>query len=966
MKQNYIFSTSVWATLIFCMLTTTLLAQKPDSKISRDLHDISTMTSRAKAADPQFQYFEIPDIFQVRGEYVAIEAIAEKDGKSLMIQLERLGLIQGSSYGRVVNGMFPMKKIDNMESMSNLMYVRPAYKPVNNVGLVTSQGDLSQYSDIARDNIGVNGAGQKVGVLSDSYDALGGASAGISSGDLPGTGNPLGFNTPVEVLLDLDPGEGSDEGRGMMEIVHDVAPGAELAFHTAFGGQAVFANGIKALADVGSNVIVDDIIYFAEPMFQDGIIAQATDEVTAQGATYLSSAGNGERQSYESAFNPAFQQLITPISIVDFQPVFSATYELHDFDSGPGVDVFQEVLLSPGTGFTFTFQWDQPFASVCEGCPGSASDLDIFIALDESFDFIIAEFSGVNINQGLDAVELAGVGLSPNATGPLPIYVAIGQFIDTPNPGPTPGLIKFVSFGEASNPIEYLNFKSTLFGHANSRSSIATGGVRYTNTPSFGSAVPILETGFVSGGSAAGGTPIFFDTSGNRINELRPKPEICAPQGANTTFFGSDFEGDGFPNFFGTSASAPHAAGAAALLLDATGEHFTPGEVKTVFNETAEDMDDPFTAEFDAGFDFGTGNGFLQVDAALAKVQTRPSVFRFNSFTNDQNGANAHSIIRDTLIIFLPSASDDGSLPEFNIEAKASPGQSKLESVRFKLRGPRNLNRVENEPPYTLFGDRKGDLNFAFLEPGIYTLTATPYARNKGRGRPGISKSVTISVSTANLVEGFTLVNAETDEDIGELGDVIDLSALPTQAINIRANVGVAHVRNVKFRLSGQQHFVNVERKEPYALFGDFRGNYFSWRYPGPHPGKYELEVTVAYQLGHRFVRETIIKEFEVIDGTTAPTTVAYQSPSPRSLNLSDHLSIYPNPSEGEVQVEWMSQENLPAELTVYTALGQAIHKVKSDQDFTTQLNLERYGKGVYFAKIVSGEKIVTKRFMIK
>src|SRR3712207_8995845 len=36
-----------------------------------------------------------------------------------------------------------------------------------------------------------------------------------------------------------------------------------------------FAKGILDLQKAGCNIITDDIAYFAEPMFQDGIIAQA-------------------------------------------------------------------------------------------------------------------------------------------------------------------------------------------------------------------------------------------------------------------------------------------------------------------------------------------------------------------------------------------------------------------------------------------------------------------------------------------------------------------------------------------------------------------------------------------------------------------------------------------------------------------------------------------------------------------
>ena len=67
----------------------------------------------------------------------------------------------------------------------------------------------------------------------------------------------------------------------MLQIVHDVAPGASLAFASAFNGLASFAANIQSLAAAGAKVIVDDVIYFAEPLFQDGIIAQAVNNVVS-------------------------------------------------------------------------------------------------------------------------------------------------------------------------------------------------------------------------------------------------------------------------------------------------------------------------------------------------------------------------------------------------------------------------------------------------------------------------------------------------------------------------------------------------------------------------------------------------------------------------------------------------------------------------------------------------------------
>jgi hypothetical protein len=203
---------------------------------------------------------------------VVIDAVASEDPASLLADLEQLGLEVGSSFGSMVSGCLPTDSIDDVSSLSTLQFASAAFRPWTDVGDVTSQGDVAMNFDDARGLFGVDGSGITIGVLSDSFDTGTGSYAqDIASGDLP---------SGIQVLEDF-PG-GTDEGRGMMQLIHDVAPGADLAFHSAFNGQAGFANGILDLANVaGADVIVDDVLYFVEPMFQDGIIAQAVDTVVS-------------------------------------------------------------------------------------------------------------------------------------------------------------------------------------------------------------------------------------------------------------------------------------------------------------------------------------------------------------------------------------------------------------------------------------------------------------------------------------------------------------------------------------------------------------------------------------------------------------------------------------------------------------------------------------------------------------
>ncbi|UCC65461.1 MAG: S8 family serine peptidase, partial [Anaerolineae bacterium] len=536
----------------------------------------------------------------IGNKWVVIDAVASGDTSALLADLEALGLQKAAAYGRMVSGLLPIEAIGDLDALDSLNSVRPAYATTG-VGLVDSQGDAAMNADDARATWGVDGTGATVGTLSDSYDCapapITDAATDVANGDLP---------AGIVVLDDTYcPGPAyrpaSDEGRAMMQIIADVAPGANQAFHTAFNGQPDFAQGILDLAAAGAGIIVDDVGYSDEPFFQDGLVAQAVDTVVGMGVAYFSSAGNADRRSYEGPFRSSGGPIVDPDG------------DAHDFDPGPGVDEFQSVTIPEGATLKLSFQWDQPFFAV-SGSPGSANDLDIYL-VDDPPTTVLASSAGRNV--GGDPLEIF------NYTNPGPataFNIVIEKYVTAG--GPDPDLIKYVDFGGVIIVNEYATDSSTVVGHANADGAVAVGAAPYILTPEFGTDPAVLEPF-----SSAGGTPILFATDGTRLAspEYRSKPSIVAPDIANTTFFapGIDPESDGFPNFPGTSAAAPHAAAVAALLLDASAS-LTPAEVYALLEDTAHDMDSPSVPGFPDGFDDDSGYGLVDADAALALLDEGP------------------------------------------------------------------------------------------------------------------------------------------------------------------------------------------------------------------------------------------------------------------------------------------------------------------------------------------------------
>lgn len=455
-------------------------------------------------------------------------------------------------------------------------------------GAIVSEGDTQLKAEAAREaNPGIDGSGVKVGILSDSFDQAtesgqGGpigthAAEDVESGDLPGA-NGCANTSPVEVLSPMSNGsEASDEGRAMTQIVHDLAPGSELAFASAFNGEQAFADNIKALADAGAKVIADDVFYLEEPFFQDGPVAVAVNKaVEEDGVAYFSAAGNNsliDKEGHDIASweTPKFRDAgACPPAV----RAVSALNPFHclDFNPGLAVDKTFGIEVKPGATLSVDLQWDEPWFGV-------NTDLDAFL-LNASGNRI-AESHEDNAEGSKMPVEI--LEWENTSSSPRTVQLVVNRFA-----GGNPRLkFALLENGGGVSATEYPRSSGedvvgpTIFGHSGAADAISIGAVfrqefkGKTVLEPYSSAGPVIhDYGPVEGSTPA--API--------AEETIPKPDLVASDCVRTTFF-AEIE-NGFWRFCGTSAAAPHAAAVAALMLDRA-PAAEPGEVRNALTASA-------------------------------------------------------------------------------------------------------------------------------------------------------------------------------------------------------------------------------------------------------------------------------------------------------------------------------------------------------------------------------------------
>ncbi len=380
--------------------------------------------------------------------------------------------------------------------------VRPIALAIESEGVAESGADLWQLD-------GYDGTGTKVAIIDLSFADYVAAQA---AEELP---------ADVEIVNNCASFTGSDpHGTAVAEIVHDMAPQADLAlicvesiFDVESAADWVIANGV--------DVVVHSVAWLNSSRGDGTQTAPSPDNAVFRanqaGILWVNAAGNFAEDHYGAAF----------------VPTTSAGTIVHDWGGG---DPDMNILVPAGQAIEVYMKYD--------GWPITQEDYDL-VLYDINSAILTFSFGDQTTAPGAEPVEYL---FYVNNTGSdQTVFLEVQRFSGTQN-------LTMDFFVLGHNGIEANTVARSVVEPASSPYATAVGAVCWSTDT--------LET---------------FSSQGPTIDG-RVKPDISAADGVSTFGFGETVAGNCFSSFPGTSSAAPHVGGAAALVLDAR-PHFTPDEV---------------------------------------------------------------------------------------------------------------------------------------------------------------------------------------------------------------------------------------------------------------------------------------------------------------------------------------------------------------------------------------------------
>lgn len=472
---------------------------------------------------------------------------------------------------------------------------------ISHLGLLINENTLESLSPAeknplynfsgVRDFYGMNGTGVKIGIISDGVDNLAEVQA---SGELP---------PDVYVLSNRIRGQ---EGTAMLEIIHNIAPGAELYFHACGTTKLEFNNALDALIDQRCTIICDDIGWLSEPFFEDGIVASHVRKVIKDNdILYVSAAGNSGKNHYQGVFHDNGSSW-------------------HDFSEGKKEEKNLRLHIQPSGKIRVFLEWDDKWED-------SGNNYDLFLVDGDTSEILTSS----EMNQDGNDLPLEYITYTNKKEKALNASLQIRK-----TGGEERELELFIyRWQGVTVSSENIVPEDSIFGHP---------------------ALPeVLTVGAVNPGESGTYKPENFSSRGPvtlvyPFREIRPKPDLSGISGINVTGSG------GIPRkLHGTSASAPYAAGIACLIGSAFPEKSSM-DIKRLLCSSAIDLEKP-------GYDTVFGYGLADAVRAYELAAREPRTFTVNKngnedFTSVTDAVNS-SNPGDTVLVFPGTYKENVDIP---------------------------------------------------------------------------------------------------------------------------------------------------------------------------------------------------------------------------------------------------------------------------------------------------------------
>ena len=621
-------------------------------------------TSRLQATDPD-----------AKNERVMVD-IRTDVTPTVLKRIRDLGgtVISSVPKYQAIRAQLPLRAVERLAALDAIRTIRPADEAVTRKDN-TSAGDVAHRANSARRTHSIDGTGIGIGVISNGVRSLADRHA---SGDLPAR----------VTVLQGQAGAG-DEGTALLEIVHDLAPGADLYFATGSGGQARMAVNIEALCEAGANVIVDDIGYLHEAAFQDDIVAQGVNAAVADGCVFFSAGGNdGNLTNGTSGVWEGDYATGTSL-IVDGETLGVR----HDFGGGMEANEVSGFRVS-----AIVLQWADPLGA-------SGNDYDLFLVNEDGE--VIA--SSTDTQDGTqDPIESIR-----SFFGYSGLSVVIVK---------ASGSDRYLRVHAFNGRLE-IQTAGNLYGHSAAENAVSVAMVDVRTAAGSGNVFNGTES--VHANNSDGPRRIFFRPDGTAITagnfsstggKLLQKPDLTAATCVSTAT-------PGFSTFCGTSAAAPHAAAIGALMLEAAGgpDLVTLEQLRTGMTSGTAVLDIETT-----GVDRDSGAGIVMalgavdaVDLAVADRNGAPTVENAVSDRTYAPGAASVNIDLedvfddpddDTLTYEAVSSDPDRlAITRSNAQVTITPGSPGRVVVRLRAIDPDGLSATDSFSVTVTAGSRDYD-----------------------------------------------------------------------------------------------------------------------------------------------------------------------------------------------------------------------------------------------------------------